>query len=132
MSFYAKMNSFLRRFPRPPFAEQRFWDKTYDKAPGGIEWGIEPGEMLKYSWTPVPKNKTKLMTGTLTEICPKTSKVLDLGCGSSMLSFFLAHEGWSDITAVDLSPIAISQCKQRAGLMGIENIDFVVADCRRF
>jgi len=37
----------------------------------------------------------------------------------------------SDITAVDISPIAVHQCKQKAELMGIENIDFLVADCRR-
>lgn len=50
--------------------------------------------------------------------CPKT--VLDLGCGSGLLSLAAARLGSKEILAVDLNPLAVKTCKKNIELNGLE------------
>lgn len=53
-------------------------------------------------------------------------RVLELGCGTGTNAVYLAGRGF-DVTAVDISPLAIDKAKQRATGAGV-NVDFRVAD----
>lgn len=52
----------------------------------------------------------------------KNKKILDVGCGSGDLSFYLAQKG-AIVTGIDLSKNSIEVCKDEAKLRGL-NIDF--------
>lgn len=58
---------------------------------------------------------------------PEGSKVLDYGCGAGAYCAYYAAEVGHDVTAVDLSPVAIEQAKQQAEERGLaERITFQV------
>jgi SAM-dependent methyltransferase len=56
----------------------------------------------------------------------KPCRTLELGCGTGTNAVFLTQQGY-DVTAVDVSPLAIDQAKQRATKAGAK-IHFLVAD----
>ncbi|MBU2665598.1 class I SAM-dependent methyltransferase [Actinoplanes bogorensis] len=50
-------------------------------------------------------------------------RALDLGCGEGGDAIWLAQQGWQ-VTAVDISGVALSRAQQHAAERGIETIDF--------
>jgi SAM-dependent methyltransferase len=57
-------------------------------------------------------------------------RALDLGCGSGRHAVWLAERGWQ-VTAVDFSPEALRQARQRAAHVGVE-VDWIEADLVAF
>src|SRR5262245_58916145 len=53
-------------------------------------------------------------------------RVLELGCGTGINAIWLAQQGF-DVTAVDISPLAIERARQRAAESNV-NVRFVLAD----
>ncbi len=62
---------------------------------------------------------------------PKTSKIIDAGCGDSYLPDFLLKKGYSDITLVDISEKALETSKNRL-IDNNREIRFLVADITSF
>ncbi|CAA0807581.1 S-adenosyl-L-methionine-dependent methyltransferases superfamily protein [Striga hermonthica] len=56
------------------------------------------------------------------------SAVLELGCGSSQLCEELYRDGITDLTCVDLSPVAVEKMKQRLISKGLKEIKVLEAD----
>ncbi len=61
----------------------------------------------------------------------KNSPILDLACGAGRHSIGLAKRGYTNITAVDLSPILLKEAEKSAKLEGV-NILFKKQDMRNF
>jgi SAM-dependent methyltransferase len=53
-------------------------------------------------------------------------RVIELGCGSGFNAVWLARQGF-DVTAVDITPLAIERARQRAAAAGVA-VRFVLAD----
>ena len=62
----------------------------------------------------------------------KEFSVLDLGTGSGILALAAARFGAKHIIAIDHDPIAIATAKENAKRNKIEQLDFRVADLRRW
>jgi len=54
-------------------------------------------------------------------------KVLDIGCGSGTLCFYIANKG-NSVFGVDISSKAISTCQESAHILGMKNATFKVID----
>ncbi|KAF9620208.1 hypothetical protein IFM89_010943 [Coptis chinensis] len=61
-------------------------------------------------------------------ISPTSSSVLELGCGNSKLCEELFKDGITDITCIDLSPIAVDKMQKRLLDKGYTDIKVLVAD----
>lgn len=59
----------------------------------------------------------------------KGPKVLDIGCGAGDLAIAVARRGY-DVTAVDISPVAIEMARVRAAREGVA-VRFEVQDARK-
>jgi SAM-dependent methyltransferase len=58
---------------------------------------------------------------------PEGSKVLDYGCGAGAYCAYHAAKAGHDVTAVDLSPVAIEQAREQAEAQGLaDGITFMV------
>ena len=55
----------------------------------------------------------------LTEDLPRVGRALDVACGSGALALFWAERGL-ETSAVDISPVALAQCRARAASAGLE------------
>lgn len=53
-------------------------------------------------------------------------RVIDLGCGTGINAVWLAQQGF-DVTAVDITPLAIERARQRAAAAGV-TVRFALAD----
>lgn len=53
-------------------------------------------------------------------------RVLELGCGSGINAVWLAQQGF-DVTAIDITPLAIEKARERAAAAGV-NVHFAVDD----
>jgi SAM-dependent methyltransferase len=85
----------------------QYWDERYSER--GYLWGVDPNTFL-----------VEVVSGSP----PGTA--LDLGCGQGRNAVWLALEG-HDVTALDLSPVAIQQAERLALEAGVE-VDFAAAD----
>lgn len=56
-------------------------------------------------------------------------QILDIGCGSGAISIFLAREDIGSVTAIDVSPKALSIAKKNANTLDVQ-IQFLEADFR--
>eukprot|EP00249_Psilotum_nudum_P002702 c15824_g1_i1 orf=453-1184(-) len=57
-----------------------------------------------------------------------SDRVLELGCGNSLMSWEMSKDGISEITCTDLSAVAIERMQNRLASMGCQGINFVVVD----
>lgn len=62
---------------------------------------------------------------------PKTAAIIDIGGGDSYFADHLLKLGYTDITVLDISEVAINRAKQRLG-KNAEKINWIVADVTRF
>ena len=69
----------------------------------------------------------KLSIEKVSRILKGDYKVLELACGTGIISFGIAHEVDS-VIAVDISPKMISVAKDKAAKLSINNINFQVGD----
>lgn len=56
-------------------------------------------------------------------------RALELGCGAGTNAVFLAQRGFN-VTAIDLSPLALEQARERASAAGVD-VHFIEADITR-
>ena len=78
------------------------WESIYKtKQPNEVSWTEQkPSVSLEFI------NKLKI---------PKTAKIIDIGGGDSKLVDFLLAQGYTDISALDISKTAIIRAKKRLG-----------------
>jgi SAM-dependent methyltransferase len=86
------------------------WNDRYEK--GDTPW--ETGQ---------PSSELRRMLG---EVPIGPCRVVEPGCGSGVNAVWLAQQGF-DVTAFDLSPLAIERARQRADEAGVR-VDFRVVD----
>lgn len=89
-----------------------FWDERFADADGSL-YGSRPNAIVK---------------AVVKHLDP--GDALDLGCGDGRNAVWLAESGWS-VTAVDISPVALSQARRRAASAELE-LETVEADLRHW
>ncbi len=62
---------------------------------------------------------------------PLTARIIDVGGGDSLLADHLLERGYSDITVLDISAVAINRARQRLGHLA-ERVKWIVADAAEF
>lgn len=63
----------------------------------------------------------------LLERIPRSGTALDVACGTGAQTLWLAQRGLQ-VTAIDISPVAIARTAAAAARAGIDSVDAVVAD----
>ncbi|MEK7308595.1 MAG: methyltransferase domain-containing protein [Nitrospirota bacterium] len=58
----------------------------------------------------------------------KGKKALDYCCGNGDDGIFIARNGASDVTGIDISEISIKNCKEKVDSLGLKNITYRVMD----
>lgn len=86
------------------------WDERYEKGDTPWETGQSSSELQR----------------VLAETAIRPCRVLELGCGTGASAVWLAQQGF-DVTAIDLSKLAIDRARQRATEAGVR-VNFLVAD----
>jgi len=86
------------------------WEERYQKCDTPWETGQPSSELQR----------------VLAEAAIQPCRALELGCGTGASAVWLAQQGF-DVTAFDLSPLAIDRARQRANEAGVRVI-FLVAD----
>lgn len=72
---------------------------------------------------------TSLCIKLLEKYAEKEKKVLDVGCGSGILSIVAAKLGMTDILALDIDPTAVDVSRENAIINGVEKyINFQISD----
>ena len=99
------------------------WE-TIDNADGKIIFNIDPGMTFGSG----QHETTRLCVETLDEIVNKGDRVLDLGCGSGILSIISLMLGASEARAVDIDPNCKKIAYSNAALNGIGEDVYTVLD----
>jgi methyl halide transferase len=86
------------------------WDERYGQGDTPWETG-QPSSELQHVLAEVPLNPCR---------------AVELGCGTGASAVWLAQQGF-DVTAVDLSSLAVERARQRAKAAGVR-VRFLVAD----
>ncbi len=86
------------------------WDERYAKCDTPWETGQPSSELQR----------------VLSEVAIRPCRTLEPGCGTGANAVWLAQQGF-DVTAVDVSPLAIERARQRADAAGVR-VRFLVAD----
>jgi len=60
-------------------------------------------------------------------LTPSTRKILDIGCGSGTISFYLGSKGYR-VSGIDISSKAIVSCTESTKRMGLKNVDFKLSN----
>jgi len=94
------------------------WEESPD---GSIAITIDPGRAFGTGAHPT----TRLVLVVLQELEP--ASLLDVGCGSGVLSIAAAKLGFAPVLAVDVDAVAIETTRENAALNGVE-IEARVAD----
>lgn len=79
----------------------------------------------------IPRPETELlMEHVLKEPLPECPRILDVGTGTGVIALTLAAElPTADVTAVDVSPVALTLARENAELLGLTNrVHFVQSD----
>lgn len=90
------------------------WDTTYANKPEtGVSW-FQSDPALSFRW--------------ITEAAPDHSaKIIDVGGGASRLADRLVTDGYSDLTVLDISSIALSRTCERIG-SAADDVQWITAD----
>ncbi|MDG5800136.1 50S ribosomal protein L11 methyltransferase [Marinilabiliaceae bacterium ANBcel2] len=68
---------------------------------------------------------TSMMMEFILESDIENKKILDMGCGTAILSIMASMEGASKITAIDIDPWCIKNSKENCQLNNIDNIEII-------
>jgi len=91
-------------------AELRSWNERYEKGETPWDTGQPSSELQR----------------VVTEAAIARCQAIELGCGTGANAVWLAEQGF-DVTAIDVSPLAISRAEKRAAGAGA-HVRFLVAD----
>ena len=80
------------------------------------------GEVSYYTQAPLREVEKKLLASI-----HKESKILDVGCGSGRFSIRAAQSGHI-VTAIDVTPAAITAASEKAKNLKLDNVNFLVGD----
>ncbi len=86
----------------------------YEAREGDIVIDIDPGQAFGTGGSPT----TSLAMGMLEKLVKPGDRVLDVGCGTGILSILAARLGASEVKAVDIDPLAVECAKRNAELNG--------------
>jgi SAM-dependent methyltransferase len=100
------------------FDRKKHWENIYDtKSIDEVSWFQEtPSNSLDF----IKDNQL-----------PYTAKIIDIGGGDSYLVDHLLNLGYTDITVVDISSIAIEKAKTRLGEKA-KKVKWIIADASKF
>ena len=99
-------------------SKKEHWDKIYStKTLQEVSW-----------YQPVPKISLELI---LSSKLSKDSPIIDVGGGDSFLVDSLLNEGYTDLTVLDISKVAIERAKKRLGKHA-KKINWIVSDITNF
>ena len=112
-----------KQYFRPTQVSQRFlvrppWEQAEDRRPGRIELIVEPGMAVGTG----THETTRLCLQTLDEARWEYSTVLDVGCGSGILSVAVAKLGAESVTGIDVDPAALAATLENAERNGVAHI----------
>ncbi|HRG18713.1 MAG TPA: class I SAM-dependent methyltransferase [Flavobacterium lutivivi] len=94
------------------------WENVYaNKTPSEVSWTQE-----------VPKTSLELIRKISTD---KSLNIIDIGGGDSLLVDFLLAEGYTNITVLDISGLAIKRAQKRLGDLS-NNVTWIVSDINDF
>jgi 2-polyprenyl-3-methyl-5-hydroxy-6-metoxy-1,4-benzoquinol methylase len=79
-----------------------------------------------YGTSGVFKERYQVWTALMDKYLIPPGKVLDLGCGSGIFSFYLASKGFK-VTGVDGAVNMIELCRQKQQKLGFENAAFILS-----
>ncbi len=104
--------------------------------PDLIELALDPGMAFGTGTHPT----TQLCLEALEDLTPPGGQVLDLGCGSGILSIAAAKLGAAHVLALDIDPIAVESSKMNAEQNGVTDkitvqegsLESVISSARRF
>ena len=65
---------------------------------------------------------TELCLAALDEVIKPNHRVLDIGCGSGILGIAACLLGATDVSGVDIDPVAVRTAKENAGINGVKHI----------
>ena len=107
-----------------------------DSAPDDIVISLDPGMAFGTGTHPT----TQLCLQALEDLIAPTMRVLDLGCGSGILSIAAAKLGANQIVALDIDPIAVKTTKENAQQNGVDHqiiaqqgsLETIITSPRRF
>lgn len=88
---------FKKKVLKPEYQSIEYWNRRYEILNKNFEWYASPEKLF---------SDFEILT-LLEELIKKPSKILELGCGSSNLSYFLASQGYKNIKAIDYSAESI-------------------------
>jgi 2-polyprenyl-3-methyl-5-hydroxy-6-metoxy-1,4-benzoquinol methylase len=100
------------------FDRKKHWEKIY-----------QTKELKDVSWFQ-PKPTTSLDFVKQFNI-PISAKIIDVGGGDSLLVDHLLDLGYTDITVLDISDVAISKAQQRLGERAVK-VKWIIADAATF
>lgn len=99
-------------------SERKHWETVYaNKQPNEVSW--------------TQKVPTRSLEFINSFGISKTDSIIDIGGGDSNLVDFLIHQGYSDITVLDISEAALERAKERLGEKA-KNVHWVVSDITQF
>lgn len=97
---------------------KQHWEKVYDTK--------QPAEL---SWTQdFPKTSLDFIHSCR---LPKKASIIDIGGGNSKLVDFLVKDGYSNVTVLDISEIALEKAKARLG-KDAAKVNWIAADITEF
>jgi SAM-dependent methyltransferase len=94
--------------------QSQHWDTRY----------TERGDRM---WSGRPNGTLVVEVAALTAAGLTPGTVLDVGCGEGADAIWFAQQGWQ-VTAIDVSPLAVARARSVADAAGANDIDWVVGD----
>ncbi|MGE5582542.1 MAG: class I SAM-dependent methyltransferase [Bacillota bacterium] len=99
------------------------------KASNAVEWFSQHAEEFdsRYQDNKIFRERYEIWTKTISKFSDPSYKVLDIGCGSGVFSFFSAGLN-SEVIGIDGSDEMINLCERRKAKLNIKNVSFLKAD----